>query len=104
MAYPSSTLQLVDYLTGKPIVNAKVTANSTEYTSASNGTVVLDLPNGTYMVSISNPGYLGKSLSLTLPMSGPLTVNLIPTWAVALGIVAGVSVTVAIGAKLAWRK
>jgi len=103
MAYPSNTLVLADYLTGKPIVNAKVTADSKEFTSDSNGILVLNLPNGTYTVSISNGGYLSKSFSLAIPMTGPLTVKLIPTWAVALGIVAGVSVTVAVGAKLAWR-
>lgn len=103
VGYPSSTLQLADTLTGKPVVNAKVTADSKEYTSDANGIVVLDLPDGNYTVSISNSSYLSKSLSITLPMAEPLTVKLIPIWSVALGIVAAATVTVGVVAKL-WRK
>jgi hypothetical protein len=104
VGYPTSTLQLADILTGKPVVNAKVTADSKTYTSDANGVVVLDLPNGTYTVSISNPAYLHKSFSLALPMAEPLTVKLIPLWGVGLGIVAGATVAVAVVAKLVWRK
>jgi len=104
VGYPSSTLQLADTLTGKPVVNAKVTADSKEYTSDANGIVVLDLPDGNYTVSISNSSYLSKSLSITLPMAEPLTVKLIPIWSVALGIVATATVTVGVVAKLVWRK
>lgn len=104
MAYPTNTLQLVDFLTGKPVVNATVKANSTEYTSTSDGLVVLDLPNGTYTTRISSPSYISKSLSLTLPMTAPLTVTLIPVWGIALGAVTVASVAIVVAAKLAWRK
>lgn len=103
-AYPTNMIQLADIITGKPIVNALITADSTEYTSDSKGAVVLNLPAGTYTITIRNSGYLSKSLSLTLPMTEPLTIKLIPTWAVALGIVAGATIVVGVAAKLAWRK
>jgi uncharacterized membrane protein len=104
LAIPSSALQLVDVLTGKPVTNAKVTADSTEYTSDNGGLVVLNLPDGTYKVVISSSSYLSKSVSVTLPMTQPLTVQLIPVWSIALGAVAGASVAIGVIAKLAWRK
>jgi len=104
MAYPTNTLQLVDFLTSKPVVNAKILANSTEYTSTPGGLVVLDLPDGTYKVSITHPSYLSKSLSLTIPMTEPLTVQLIPVWGVALGVVTSAAVIVVVAVKLAGRK
>lgn len=103
-AYPTNTLQLVDFLTGKPVINATVKAGSKEYTSTSGGLVVLDLPNGTYTVAISSPSYLSKSLSVTLPMTAPLTVQLTPIWGVALGAVTAASIAIVVVGKLAWRK
>jgi uncharacterized membrane protein len=104
MAIPANTLQLVDILTGKPVTNATIQANSNQYTSENGGIVILDLPDGTYTLTISSPNYLKKSLSLTLPMTAPLTIQLIPIWGVALGAVAAASVTVGIAAKLTMKK
>lgn len=104
MAYPSSTLQLVDILTGKPVANATITADSKQYTSDSGGLAVLDLADGTYTIHITNPNYLSKTLSITFPMTAPLTVKLIPIWSVALGVVAAASIGVGVVAKLAWKK
>jgi uncharacterized membrane protein len=104
MAYPSNTLQLVDVITGKPITNATITADTTQFTSDSGGLAVLNLANGNYTVQIAAPHYFSKTLSITLPMTAPLTIKLIPVWSAAVGIIAVASVALGVGAKIIWRK
>lgn len=101
--YPSSSIQLLDALTKKPIEGAKVTINTTEKTSDTLGLVVFDVPDGKYTVKISHSAYLPKTLTLTLPMAEPMKVDLWPLWAVGLGIVAGATVLTVVIAKAVWK-
>jgi hypothetical protein len=101
--YPSSSIQLLDALTKKPIEGAKVTINTTEKTSDTLGLVVFDVPDGKYTVKISHSAYLPKTLTLTLPMAEPVKVDLWPLWAVGLGVAAGATIGVAVIAKVVWK-
>ena len=104
MAYPSSSLQIADYITGKPVAEATVLADSTEKTTDSSGMAVLEVPSGKYTVKITHPQYYPKTITVNLPMTEPLTVKLIPLWSIGLGIAAGATLIVAIAAKVAWRR
>jgi len=102
-AYPASSVQVLDAITKKPIQNAKVKINTTEKLTDSLGLAVLDVPDGLYTLSISHPSYWSKTLKITLPMTEPLKAELIPLWAIGLGIVAGATVVTAVIAKVVWK-
>jgi len=101
--YPSSSIQLLDVVTKKPIEGAKVTINTTEKLTDAVGMVVLEVPEGKYTVKISHSAYLSKTLTLTIPMAEPLKIELWPLWAVGLGIVAGATVATVVIAKVVWK-
>lgn len=104
VGYPSSTIQLLDAVTKKPIEGAKVTINTTEKLTDATGLVVLDVPSGKYTVKISHSEYLPQTLTLTIPMAEPLKVELWPLWSIGLGIAAGATLLTVIIAKVVWRK
>jgi hypothetical protein len=104
MAYPPNTILVADYITGKPLIGAQVTVDSTSYTTDSNGLFIPSLANGTYTVKITMHNYLTKTFTLTMPMTQPQTVKLIPYWAVGLGAAAGATVLLGIAATLKMRK
>lgn len=101
--YPSSSIQVLDAVTKKPIEAATVTANTTERKTDATGMAVLEVPDGKYTVKISHPSHLPKTLTLTIPMAEPLKVELWPLWAVGLGIVAGATVLTVVIAKAVWK-
>ena len=101
--YPSSSIQLLDVVTKKPIEGAKVTINTTEKLTDAVGMVVLEVPEGKYTVKISHSAYLSKTLTLTIPIAEPLKIELWPLWAVGLGIVAGATVATVVIAKVVWK-
>ncbi len=102
--YPSSSVQVLDATTKKPITDAKVTLYTTEKLTDASGIAVLDAPAGGYSLKISHSQYLSKTLSITLPMAEPLTVTLWPLWSIGLGIAAGATMLTVIIAKVVWRR
>lgn len=101
--YPSSSIQVLDIITKKPIADATVTINTTTKKTDTSGIVVLDVPDGVYTVKISHPAYLPKTLNVTVPLAAPEPVQLIPLWSIALGIVAGATVLTVVIAKVVWK-
>jgi uncharacterized membrane protein len=97
-AYPFS-IQVLDAITKKPVANATVQVDTKVYTTGSDGTLALDIPEGSYTVKISHPSYLTKTLTVAVPMAETQKITLIPLWAVGLGIVGGVSILTIIIAK-----
>jgi len=103
VGYPSSSIQLSDSVTKKPIQGAKVAINSTEKVSDSSGMVSLEMPDGEYTVKISHPSYWKKTVTVKIPMAEPLKVELWPLWAIGLGIVAGATVATVVISKAVWK-
>lgn len=103
VGYPSSSIQLSDSLTKKPIQGAKVLINSTEKVTDASGMVTLDVPEGTYTVKLSHSSYWGKTVSVTMPMTEPLKIGLWPLWAIGLGIVAGATVATVVISTAVWK-
>jgi hypothetical protein len=101
---PQNSLYVADYITGKPVANATVSAGGKTYTTDSTGLATLDLPNGTYSAQVTSPNYLSKTVTVTIPLTSPLTVKLIPDWGIALGIVGGTTIITGILATVFWRK
>jgi hypothetical protein len=102
--YPSSSVQVLDAVTKKPIEGAKATIDTTEKLSDALGIIVLEVAEGEYTVKITHPAYLTKTLTVTIPMAEPLTVELWPLWTVGLGICAAATIGLAIGFKVMGKK
>lgn len=99
------TIRVRDALTGTPIADAIVTANTTSIATDKTGAVSFEtLSPGTYTVEIKHPSYWGKKFSVTLTGAGEVKeVSLTPLWGIGLGIAgAGTVLTLIITKALKW--
>ena len=105
-AVPTYAVTVKNWVTKKPIAGAEVVVIDidvveTDENGIADLTAVLPAP-GTYEVGVRKDGY--KSTKRTMEFPGINQVNLIPIWAIGLGLVAGAAATTVVIAKAAEKR
>lgn len=84
------TLTVKDQITGKPVTEAKIVADTGEQaTTDATGTATLTLTGGQRTLTITHPNYLTKNYAFLLTKDETIELKLFPLWTIGLGIVSG---------------
>jgi len=81
---PFATIKgtVIDEQIGNPIANAQVACNGYQNTTAQNGVFTLNLPIGSYNITISKEGYFNQSFILDCPTEGTYQIGTITLWSI----------------------
>jgi len=99
------TITVKESLTGKPIQNVKIVADTgEEAVTDAIGQATLTLTGGARKLTFSKSGYKTKTWAGLITADVGIGVSLIPFWMIGVGIASVASIGVFVGAKLLWRK
>lgn len=97
------TVTVKDAITGKPVADASVKADTTEIATDNLGQAIFtSLAQGTYTIEVTNPSYKSTSTKVTLTEAGQaIEIKLWPYWIIGAGIVGGLALLTLAATKAA---